>query len=314
MSSKESICNHCSKKGHYAKVCHSKSTVGLHNTNHPDSTSSATVATISAASPSCLEEAVIKIEINKKSAEALIDTGNSESFLSKSFVQRHNLAVTPGNGLVSMASTSLCSNITEYCLVNMKLKEHGYIKVKFTVLSDLDVVIGHDVLRQHSHIQLDFGGKKTPLTICSLAQAQIDPLPLFANPTPDVRPMATKSRRYTFSDKQIIENEIQRLLSEGIIEEGRSRWRAQALVTTNQNHKKRMVIDNSQTVNRFTLLDVYPLPSIEGIFYKVSQHSIFSTIDLSNMYYQIRFSKKRNSIQHLKQQTGCTNSAGSRLA
>lgn len=48
-----------------------------------------------------------------------------------------------------------------------------------------------------------------------------------------------------------------------------------------------MVIDYSQTVNRFTLLDAYPLPSIEDIVYKVSQHSIFSTIDLSNAYHQI---------------------------
>lgn len=47
-----------------------------------------------------------------------------------------------------MGSTALHTNITEYCLDIVKLKEHMYLKAKLAVLTDLctDVVIGHDIL------------------------------------------------------------------------------------------------------------------------------------------------------------------------
>jgi len=34
-----------------------------------------------------------------------------------------------------------------------------------------------------------------------------------------------------------------------------------------------MIIDNSQTINRFTLLDAYPLPNINDLAPKVAQYS-----------------------------------------
>jgi len=48
-----------------------------------------------------------------------------------------------------------------------------------------------------------------------------------------------------------------------------------------------MVIDYSQTINRLTLLDAYPLPNINDLITKVAQYSIYSTIDLLNAYHQI---------------------------
>ena len=48
----------------------------------------------------------------------------------------------------------------------------------------------------------------------------------------------------------------------------------------NKNHKKRMVIDYSQTINRFTLLDAYPLPRIDDTINAIAQYQVFSTNDL----------------------------------
>ena len=48
-----------------------------------------------------------------------------------------------------------------------------------------------------------------------------------------------------------------------------------------------MVIDYSQTINRFTQLDVYPLPNINDMVQKIAQYSVFSTIDLRSAYHQI---------------------------
>ncbi|XP_003370754.1 retrovirus-related Pol polyprotein from transposon gypsy [Trichinella spiralis] len=66
-----------------------------------------------------------------------------------------------------------------------------------------------------------------------------------------------------------------------------SPWRAQALVVTSDNHKKRMIIDYSQTINRFTLLHAYPLPKINDMVQAISKYHFFSTVDLKRAYYQI---------------------------
>ena len=49
------------------------------------------------------------------------------------------------------------------------------------------------------------------------------------------------------------------------------------------NQKKRLTVDYSETINRFTLLDAYPLPRIN----EMAQYRVFSTIDLKSAYHQI---------------------------
>ena len=48
-----------------------------------------------------------------------------------------------------------------------------------------------------------------------------------------------------------------------------------------------MVVDYSQTVNRYTDLDAYPHPRIDAQINEIAQYNVFSTIDLKDAYYQI---------------------------
>jgi len=85
------------------------------------------------------------------------------------------------------------------------------------------------------------------------------------------------------------------MLKEDIIEPSCSPWRAQVVVVKNENRKKRLVVDFSQTINRFTLLEAYPLPNIEELVNKVARYKYFSVIDLSSAYYQIEITKHERS-------------------
>ena len=62
------------------------------------------------------------------------------------------------------------------------------------------------------------------------------------------------------------------------------------MVTPEGRHKRRMVVDYSQNINEFTLLDAYPLPRIEDIVNDIAKYSVFSTLDLKSVYYQIPIS------------------------
>ena len=72
------------------------------------------------------------------------------------------------------------------------------------------------------------------------------------------------------ANEKFIAETIKNDLKEGIIEPSSSSWRAQVLVVTGDNHKKRMCIDYSETINKYTLLDGYPLPNIQNLVNKVA--------------------------------------------
>ena len=80
----------------------------------------------------------------------------------------------------------------------------------------------------------------------------MDPPQLFANLSDGYRPIATKSCKYSRDNSVFISSEVKRLLAEGIIEPSLSPYCAQLVVVKGENRRKRMVVDYSQTINRFT--------------------------------------------------------------
>ena len=115
----------------------------------------------------------------------------------------------------------------------------------------------------------------------------VEPPDLFCNLSHDCKPIAIKPRKYNSSDKMFIKGKIQRLLSEGIIEPSTSPWRAHVVVTKDDNHKKMLVIDYSQTINKFTQLDAHPLPNMDDLIIKMAQFNVFTSVDLKSGYHQI---------------------------
>ena len=122
-------------------------------------------------------------------------------------------------------------------------------------------------------------------TVCA---ANLKPVSLFSNLLTKCRPIAMKSRSFNVKDRDFIAGEIIKIQSSGVIRPSHSPWRALVFVVTNkESGKRRMCIDYSQTINLFTDLDVYPLPSVESLVNKLSLHKVFSTFDLKSAHHQI---------------------------
>ena len=115
---------------------------------------------------------------------------------------------------------------------------------------------------------------------------------LFRNINRNCKPIAIKTRKFSLSDQALIKAETERLLNENRIERSNSPWRAQPLVVDNGKGKRRMCIDYSRTINLFTELDAYPLPSIESIVNEVAKWKRMSTLDLKSAYHQIKIHPK----------------------
>ena len=260
---------------------------------------------VSTAAPKPLRKAISNVFINGEKVSALVDSGSSHSFMHPRISARHSLRVcyNTQQGSVKMANNSL-SDTQGHCNVQLKVGDRSYPGQKLSLMDNLcvDVILGLDWQTRHKKLTFNFNGPEPPIelgdtepdNICGLAQMQTEPAKLFDNLTADCKPIAARSRRYCAADRRFINVKVNELLKEGLIEPSNSNWRAQVVVTKDPNpdiHRKRMTVDYSETINKFTLLDAYPLPRIDEQINEISKYKFFGTIDLKSAYYQIPISE-----------------------
>ena len=286
----DAVCSNCQKKGHFAKVCCGRK---ISKNKISAAAWSPTLATVGA--PESLSKSLGTVIIEGLEVKALFNSGSTESFIHPRLVERVALTVHRSSGTVSMAtSVSSTVSITGACVATLSYQGRKYAGYKLSVLPGLcaDLILGLDFQSQHSSITFHYGGSQAPLAVCGLSKLSIDPPEPFVNLTADCHPIVSKSRRYSQEDSIFIDEEVKRLLKEGIIEPSLSPWRAEVVVTKDENHKKRLAINYSQTINRFTLLDAVPLPRISNLVNKIAQYRVFITIDLQSAYHQVPLKDK----------------------
>ena len=150
----------------------------------------------------------------------------------------------------------------------------------------IDIILGTDFLEQHESVTIVYGGSKPLISFAALTTMNTDPPPLFVNLTADCKAITTKSRKNSKADQDFIRSEVKLLTEAGIIEPSNSPWRAQVLVV-NEKFKHRMFVDYSETINKYTQLDAYPLPKRNEMVNSIVKYKVFSTTDLRSAYYQV---------------------------
>jgi transposase InsO family protein len=238
------------------------------------------------------------VKIGEVTLKALVDSGSSSSFIDEKLAQSLKFQVFPLSLCVSMASSNQSISTCGSCIVDVSVQLRLYPKIKLTLMPNLctDIILGLDFMSLHKSVAFDLKGIIDPLVICNAAAMSVEPPSLFPKFNSDCRPISIPSRHFNFDDREFIAQETASLLKEGIIEPSVSPWRAQVVVTKSNNHRKRLVIDYSQTVNRYTQHDAYPLPLIEDLVHQVSQYKLFSVLDLKSAYHQIPLKEKEKFL------------------
>ena len=156
--------------------------------------------------------------------------------------------------------------------------------MEFTLLDNLvkEVIVGLKVLKKHRAITLKLDGKEKPLNFkpakashLSVMCSKVEFPTLFPGINQNTNPVRMPSRKYSKNERNFVEKEIKRLLQDDIIEESISPWRSQVVVVKQRENKWRLYIDYSQTVNKQTELDAFPVPRIEDLVNELSKNRYF---------------------------------------
>lgn len=115
-------------------------------------------------------------------------------------------------------------------------------------------------------------------TICNIGKHRIATI----NDTPIQR----YNFRIPIHYEERIDDEVQKLLQQGIIEKGTSAWNSSIVPVQKKDGKLRMCIDY-RPLNKVTVKECYQLPLIDDIIDKLGNSSVFSTLDATSGYYQL---------------------------
>lgn len=108
---------------------------------------------------------------------------------------------------------------------------------------------------------------------------------------PNTEPVYIKPYRLPYAQHSEVKKQIEKMLSEGIIEPTRSEWSSPVLLVPkksdiNNGKKWRLVVDYRK-LNNVIEHDKFPLPNITEVIDSLSGSIYFSQLDLSSAYYQV---------------------------
>lgn len=138
-----------------------------------------------------------------------------------------------------------------------------------------------EMCRDYNHL-FYVGGDKLSATDAVTHQINTDP----AKPPVNIRPY-----RLAQIHKTEIKEQVDKMISEGIVCPSASPWNSPLLVvpkkSDSEGQKKWRVVVDFRKLNENTIPDAYPLPNIEDILGQLGNSKYFSTLDLANGFHQI---------------------------
>ncbi|GFX86126.1 retrovirus-related Pol polyprotein from transposon 297 [Trichonephila clavipes] len=119
----------------------------------------------------------------------------------------------------------------------------------------------------------------------------------------DDKPIYHSPRRLPFTERDIVDKQIDEWTQNGVIEPCSSACASQVLVVRKKDGSPRVCID-FRKLNCVLVKDPYPLPLIEDILDKLQDTRVFSTIDLRNGFFHVPVNKQSRPYTSFVTQNG----------
>ncbi|UYV62591.1 hypothetical protein LAZ67_2001247 [Cordylochernes scorpioides] len=109
--------------------------------------------------------------------------------------------------------------------------------------------------------------------------------------TEGAKPIKHKPYRASAKEREIIKEQIDEMLRDGIIRPSSSPWSFPVILVKKRDGKYRFCVDYRK-LNDVTVKDVYPIPRIDEVLDTLQGSKYFSAIDLKSGYWQVEVEEK----------------------
>lgn len=298
---KYKICNKCNKKGHKSTVCRK----GKYR--------KAEIKTIGSKNESrCDKRKYIEIKINGCNVNCLLDTGSDISIIDEVTWKKIGFPKLQNTKKIARSVSGNKLKFKGEFFTNVSLKENA-VKTKLYVvpgknsnLFGIDLMIlfnlwGKPISSFCNKVSLA-GLEKSKLPGKFIDELKKDFKEVFSEGLgcctktevkfelkDEAKPVFKPKRKVPYSALETIEKELKRLQDIGVIEKvDYSEWASPTVYVKKKNNKIRVCADFSTGLNDCLKEHNYPLPTPEEIFSKLSGGKIFTKIDLSEAYWQVK--------------------------
>ena len=103
---------------------------------------------------------------------------------------------------------------------------------------------------------------------------------------PGAKPVKHKNRRFSQDQQDLINEEVEKLLRQGVIEKSNSPWSSRIVLAWNHYKKKHRVCLDLRDLNARSLADNYPLPNLQDLLQQLAGSKYFTTLDLYAGFHQ----------------------------
>ena len=310
---KDVDCHYCGKKGHIAKVCHSKTRDQKRpqrnaQTTHqvkPDDASDSEFSIYHTTTTDrvATKPYTVTVQIDRKDLTMEIDSGATFSIISNNTYE----TLWPKASGPKMSDT----NIPLKTYTRETIKVLGSIDVDFThngqtknlpllvVAGNGPSLLGCDWLSQlslnwHQVNQLNSTNshcksildRHSSVFKDELGQVQGVTAKLHVKPNSQLK--FYRARPVPYALRMKVETELDRLTEAEVLQPIEfSDWAAPIVPVVKRDGSVRICGDYKLTANQVTSTDTYPLPRIEDLFASLSGGKVFSKLDLAHAYQQV---------------------------
>lgn len=167
-------------------------------------------------------------------------------------------------------------NVLEECVNNRDDFETLKRNVESNVtLSGVQKTQVHKLLEDFRDI---FSHNKKDLGFCKYLKHEID--------IKENSPIQQMKTKVPLNVEDWVDNQVDKLKEMGVIRESTSPWSAPVVVVKKKSGDFRLCID-FRRLNSLTIKPIYSIPDTQSLFNHLEEAKVFSSIDVSNAYYQI---------------------------
>ncbi|KAL0881999.1 hypothetical protein ABMA27_001748 [Loxostege sticticalis] len=312
-------CRKCKRKGHLARVClrslYKQDTNQLENSFTSDE-STCDINTIRSEIP---EKYIITVEIENKKVSMEFDTGAALSSMSLTKFKQLGIDKKIFNTEVKMRTyTGEIIKPVGVVYVKCSYRNQLFYSKLYLIKKEVDAIFGRSWMKDlkleladircihaETNPKLDELLEQYSTNVFSNDLGKIPNYQGHLNLHPNTQPIFIKPRRVPYALKSKVDEEIERLCTQGVITKiDHSEWGTPIVPVVKPNGSIRLCADYKVTLNKVIEDEQYPIPIIEDIFSEMNGGELFCTLDISQAYLHMVMDEESALLQTLSTHKG----------